>query len=54
MTRPPPTGPHSDMDGVNRDMRPGVPNRDPKRGTAADLDRAEKESAARPKEGGKS
>lgn len=51
MTKPPSSPPHSDIDGVNRDARVGAPNRDPKKGTAADVDHARKQSIGRP-EGG--
>ena len=50
MPKPPPSGPHSDISGVNRDARAGVPNRDPKKGTAADIARADRESIGRPDE----
>lgn len=53
MPKPPPSTPHSDIEGVNRDARVGVPNRDPKKGTAADIDAAERQSAGRPPNSGK-
>lgn len=50
MSKPPPSGPHSDITGVNRDARVNVPNRDPSKGTAEDLADAQDGSAARPDE----
>ena len=50
MSKPPPSGDHSDIDGVYKDARSGVPNRDPFKGTAEDLERARKENVARPDE----
>jgi hypothetical protein len=51
MAKPPPSGPHSDIDGVNRDARIGVPNRDPAKGTAKEVDEADTQSVGRPDEG---
>jgi hypothetical protein len=34
-------------------MREGIPNRDPGKGTAEDIDKAERESAGRPPDSGK-
>jgi hypothetical protein len=53
MSKPPPSGPSSDKDGVNSDARVGVPNRDPSLGTAEDLAKAEEESIGRPPSSGK-
>lgn len=50
MSKPPASGPHSDIKGVNMDARVGVPNRDPALGTAADKQEAEKQSKGRPKQ----
>ena len=50
MSKPPATPPSSDIDGVFRDARPGVPNRDPRLGTAKDLADKQELNAARPKE----
>jgi hypothetical protein len=49
MANPPPSGPHSDLDGVNRDARTGTPNRDPSKGTAKEKHEAEINSKGRPK-----
>ncbi|HET8611858.1 MAG TPA: hypothetical protein VFL92_03725 [Sphingomonas sp.] len=48
MAKPPPSTPHSDIEGVNRDARAGVPNRDPKKGSSEEKHKAEQESKARP------
>jgi hypothetical protein len=48
MAKPPPTGPHSDLKGVNQDARAGAPNRDPNKGTAREKQAAEEGSAGRP------
>jgi len=53
MAKPPPSGPHSDIEGVNRDARVGRPNRDLAKGTAEDIDTAEKKSKGRPPNAGK-
>lgn len=53
MAKPPSSGPHSDIGGVNRDARIGRPNRDEKKGTAVDIERAEEQSKGRPKNSGK-
>jgi hypothetical protein len=50
MAKPPPSGEHSDIDGVNRDARHGLPNTDPKLGTAKEVDEADKKSVGRPDE----
>lgn len=50
MAKPPPSGPHSDITGVNRDGRVNTPNRDADRGTAAELDEADKNSKGHPDE----
>jgi hypothetical protein len=51
MAKPPPSGPHSDIKGVNMDARVNAPNRDIDKGTAKELDEAGKESVGRPDEG---
>jgi len=48
MAKPPPSGPHSDLKGVNRDARTGTPNRDPAKGSAREKQAAEEGSAGRP------
>ena len=48
MAKPPPSGPHSDLNGVNQDARTGTPNRDPKKGSAKEKQQAELGSAGRP------
>jgi hypothetical protein len=53
MAKPPATGPHSDIEGVNRDARVGRPNRDARKGTAEDIHIAEKQSKGRPPNSGK-
>jgi hypothetical protein len=50
MAKPPPSGPHSDIKGVNMDARTGVPNRDPAKGTAQDKQKAEEQSLGRPRQ----
>jgi len=49
MAKPPPSGAHSDLRGVNMDARVGVPNRDPGLGTAKEKQEAERESKGRPR-----
>jgi hypothetical protein len=51
MANPTPSGPHSDIKGVNMDARVNAPNRDLNKGTADDLDKAGEESVGRPDEG---
>jgi len=48
MAKPPPSGPHSDLDGVNQDARAGTPNRDPAKGSAKEKQAAEENSLGRP------
>ena len=48
MAKPPPSGPHSDLTGVNRDARVNDPNRDAGKGTAEDKAAAQDGSAATP------
>ena len=48
MAKPPPSGPHSDLDGVNQDARAGMPNRDASKGSAKEKGDAESNSKARP------
>ena len=50
MAKPPPSGEHSDIKGVNMDARVGVPNRDPGKGTAKEKQEAEEESKGRPRQ----
>ena len=50
MAKPPPSGPHSDITGVNMDARVGVPARDPQQGTAKEVDEADTESIGHPDE----
>ena len=52
MAKPPPSGPSSDIAGVNRDARAGAPNREAGKGSAETIDRAAKQSKARPKDSG--
>ena len=52
MAKPPPSGPHSDIHGVNRDARVGVPSRDPDKGSSEEVGEAEDESAAKPERSG--
>lgn len=49
MAKPPPSGPHTDLQG--RDTRVFVPDRDPSKGTPTDLEQAEQESKGKPKTG---
>lgn len=51
MANPPPSGPHSDIKGVNMDARVNTPSRDPDKGTAKELDEADTQSVGRPDEG---
>ena len=53
MSKPPPSGPSSDIEGSTRDARAGVPNRDAKLGTAQSVAEAEAQSASRPSDSGK-
>ena len=53
MPKPPPSGAHSDIRGVNMDARVNTPSRDPAKGTAASVKDAEKQSKGRPKDAGK-
>jgi hypothetical protein len=50
MAKPPPSGPSSDIDGVNREARVGTPNGERNLGTAKEKQEAEKESKGRPKQ----
>jgi hypothetical protein len=52
MAKPPPSGPHSDIAGVNRDARAGAPDGDAENGGAAAKEGAQKDSKARPKDTG--
>lgn len=49
MPKPTPSGPHSDIRGVNMDARVGTPNRDAALGTAKEKQEAESQSKGRPK-----
>ena len=51
MAKPPPSGPHSDIKGVNMDARVNTPSRDPEQGTAKELDEADSQSVGQPDEG---
>ena len=51
MAKPPPSGAHSDIDGVNMDARVNSPSRDPGRGSAQELDEADEQSVGHPDEG---
>lgn len=48
MTRPPKTPPHSDLDGVHRDEKPNVQSAVEAGQDSGDLERAAKDSVARP------
>lgn len=52
MAKPTPSGPHSDIDGVNRDARVNSPTHDPQGNDAGDVDEADKESKGHPLQGG--
>jgi hypothetical protein len=51
MAKPPPSGPHSDIKGVNMDARVNAPSRDPNLGSAGELDEADTQSVGQPDEG---
>jgi hypothetical protein len=51
MAKPPPSGAHSDIKGVNMDARVNTPTRDGDKGNAGDLDRADELSTGQPDEG---
>ena len=51
MAKPPPSGPHSDIQGVNMDARVGVPSREPRQGSAEELEEADAQSVGQPDEG---
>jgi hypothetical protein len=53
MAKPPPSGSHSDITGVNRDARVGTPNRNVAKGTAAEIEESERQSKGRPAKSGK-
>jgi hypothetical protein len=48
MTKPPPAGPSSDIDGVNQDARAGSPSRTPDEGKAATAAGTRDDTKARP------
>ena len=48
MTKPPPSTPHSDLEGVHRDEKPNVESANDAGQDTGDLERAHEESAARP------
>lgn len=50
MPKPPPSGDHSDIRGVNMDARIGAPNRDPRMGTAKEKQEADLRSKGRPRQ----
>ena len=52
MAKPPPSGPHSDLHGVNRDARAGAPQLDAGKGGAEDKHQAEQDSKGRPDNSG--
>ncbi len=51
LSKPPPSGPRSDITGINRDARVNTPNRDAGKGSAKELDEADKLSIGLPDEG---
>jgi hypothetical protein len=51
MAKPPPSGAHSDIKGVNMDARVNTPTRDGEVGNAGELDDADDLSAGQPNEG---
>jgi hypothetical protein len=51
MAKPPPSGPHSDIKGVNMDARVNTPTRDGDVGNAKELDQADELSVGKPDEG---
>jgi hypothetical protein len=51
MAKPPPSGAHSDIKGVNMDARVNTPTRDGDVGNAKELDDADELSVAKPDEG---
>jgi len=53
MAKPPPSGPHPDLDRADRDLPEAMPDRDPKKGTAKEIEQAEENSAGRPPDSGK-
>lgn len=50
MAKPPESGPHSDIDGVNRDARAGTPSKSPHPDPGEALDNADTQSKAQPDE----
>lgn len=50
MAKPPPSGPHSDIGGVNRDARVNSMTPDPQGNDAGDLDAADAKSKGQPNE----
>jgi hypothetical protein len=50
MAKPPPSGPHSDITGVNRDARVNSPTHDPQGNDAGDLKDADDKSRGQPNE----
>lgn len=53
MAKPTKSGPDADITGVDRPPRAGMPNTDPAKGTAEDIEKAERESIGRPPDSGK-
>jgi hypothetical protein len=52
MPKPPTSPPSSDIEGVTRDWRPGLPSRDPEGQPAAEVQDARADDAARPPQSG--
>ena len=48
MAKPPPSTPHSDLDGVHRDERPNIETANEAGQDSGDVARAKEESVARP------
>ena len=48
MSKPPPSTPHSDMDGVHRDERPNIDTANEANQDSGDVARAKEQSVARP------
>ncbi len=52
MSKPPPSGPHSDIDGVNRDARVGTPTNNPHPEPGSSLRDSKEQGKGRPVPGG--
>jgi hypothetical protein len=48
MSKPPPSKPHSDLDGVHQDKRPNIETATEASQDSGDLERAHRESSGRP------